>query len=294
MSETGRACPRGGHHLREILTNDARLRAGALIIWLVLTASLASAATADAGRLIAVSTLLVVALAGQALAGIWRLLSAGVVGCCVLLVAMTTAPADAVLGGLAALATMLTGLVSSWCRPDASAATLPADNLDRHAAPTPAGVRLPPGVADEALLDRLAIHEMTRARRYEHPLTFLLVGVEGWTTLSAERGRRGSFEVLSTLAMRIRRLLRDVDAIGVHGDGRLAVILPETPLDGALVVAGRIEQAAREDVGLKTRVGVSIFPDDAVTVESLIREAEAALDLARLEDVTVVERARLV
>src|SRR5690242_21074260 len=35
--------------------------------------------------------------------------------------------------------------------------------------------RLLPGVADEALLEQLTVHEMTRARRYERPLTCLLV-----------------------------------------------------------------------------------------------------------------------
>jgi GGDEF domain-containing protein len=120
-----------------------------------------------------------------------------------------------------------------------------------------------------------------------------LIGVDGWTTLTAERGRRGAFDLLGALAVRIRRLLRDVDAIGVHGDGRLAVLLPETPLDGALVVAARIRQAAQPDVGVRTRVGVAVFPEDAGTVEALVREAEARLALARIEGTAIVERVRL-
>jgi GGDEF domain-containing protein len=109
----------------------------------------------------------------------------------------------------------------------------------------------------------------------------------------AERGRRTSFDLLSALATRSRRVLRDVDAIGLHGDGRLAVLLPETPLDGAQVVAMRIQQAALEDVGLKTQIGAAVFPDDAVTVETLMLEAEAGLDLARLEGVSVAQRVRI-
>ena len=59
------------------------------------------------------------------------------------------------------------------------------------------------------------------------------------------------------------------------------------------MVAGRIEQTALQDVGLKVRIGAAVFPDDAVTVEALLREAEAGLDLARLEGVSTVERVRL-
>jgi diguanylate cyclase (GGDEF)-like protein len=188
-----------------------------------------------------------------------------------------------------ALAVVLTGLLTASISLTTSDASVEAPVGDRSSPPS-AGSRLPPGVADEALLERLAVHEMTRARRYDRPLTLLLIGVDGWGTLLAERGRRGAFDLLSTLATRVRRLLRDVDAIGLRGDGRLAVLLPETPLDGALVVAVRIQQAALEEVGLKARIGAAVFPDDAVTVEALLLEAEAGLDLARLEGVGVVQR----
>ena len=115
-------------------------------------------------------------------------------------------------------------------------------------------------------------------------------GLEQQIGAPHERGRRGAFDVLAT---RVRRLLRDVDAIGLHGEGRLAVLLPETPLDGALVAARRIEQSALEDVAIKTRIGAAVFPEDAGTVEALVHEAEAGLELARLEGVGIVERVAL-
>ena len=59
------------------------------------------------------------------------------------------------------------------------------------------------------------------------------------------------------------------------------------------MVAGRIEQAALQEVGMRTRIGAAVFPDDAGTVEALLREAEAGLDLARIEGVSTVERVRL-
>jgi GGDEF domain-containing protein len=134
---------------------------------------------------------------------------------------------------------------------------------------------------------------MTRARRYEHPLTLVLVHMDGPGGLTTVRTRRHPHEQLAALAVRIRRLLRDVDAIGLHGDGQLAVLLPETPLDGAMVVAGRIEEAAREDVGVRVRVGAAVFPDDAVTVDGLLLEAQAALELASLEGSSIAQRVQL-
>ena len=205
--------------------------------------------------------------------------------------ALWSVGADPLTLGIVATGTAAVFGVARWLGPGKTSA--PATGDSRRLTAAPAESRLPAGVADERLLDRLAVHEMTRARRYEHPLTLLLVDIDGWATRNTEQGKRGTDEQFTSLALRIRRLLRDVDAIGLHGDGQLAILLPETPLDGALVVAGRIEEAAREDVGLAVRVGASVFPDDAVSVEGLRHEAEAALELARLEGVAIAQRVSL-
>ena len=278
--------------MRGGISIDSRLRLCVFAVWLVLGTAEVASTTDGSGRTVAIGALLAGAVAGLLRRDWGESLAVGLAGA-----ALAAWLVDGSEGStpyvIAGAATVLTALLAAWACPRPEVAVVLAPTNDRQAQPTPAGTRLPPGVADETLFDRLAVHEMTRARRYERPLVLLLIGVDGWSTLAAERGRRGAFELLATLATRVRRLLRDVDAIGVHGDGRLAVLLPETPLDGALVVAGRIEQAALEDVGIKTRIGAAVFPDDAGTVEELLREAEAGLDLARLEGVSIVERVRI-
>lgn len=278
--------------MRGTISIDGRLRACAFSAWLILGTAVVASSTEGGGRMVALCAMLVAAFAGL-LRRDWReALAVGLAGAALTawLVSGDEREATPI---LAASGVVLTALLAAWSRQHPVEPAAVAPTSDRQAHPTPAGARLPPGVADELLFDRLAVHEMTRARRYERPLVLLLIGVDGWSTMVAERGRRAAFENLATLATRVRRLLRDVDAIGMHGDGRLAVLLPETPLDGALVVAGRIEQAALEDVGLKTRIGAAVFPDDAGTVEALLREAEAGLELARIEGVSTAERVRL-
>jgi GGDEF domain-containing protein len=264
----------------------------ALATWLIIVGAVVGGATEGLARIGITAAVVVAVLAGLLLRDWRETLAVGLVAAAVSAWSASAASGE-VMAVLLPCVVVLTGLLATRARPGPTAAPIELPAGDRPAEPSAPGGRLPPGVADEALLDRLAIHEMTRARRYERPLTLLLIGVEGWSTLVAERGRRPSFELLSALATRARRVLRDVDAIGLHGDGRLAVLLPETPLEGAQVVASRIQQAALEDVGLKTRIGAAVFPDDAVTVESLMLEAEAGLDLARLEGVSVVQRVRI-
>jgi diguanylate cyclase (GGDEF)-like protein len=274
------------------LRAECHLRLAGLALWLILATTLVTGVTTGSDWPVTVGALVIATVAAllvpSARLGIsiglgsglftvaWLLLDGNMVitalgiGSCVCL------------SGLAAIAASCTQIPAA------------AGAADQRAQPAATAHRLPPGVADGALFERLIVHELTRARRYERPLTCLLVGIEDWSAICVKGGRHSAHDRLGVLAMRIRRLLRDVDAIGEYGEGRLAMVLPETPLDGALVVATRIERVALDEVGLRVRLGASIFPDDAVTVEGLFREAEAALDLAHLEQVTIAERVHLI
>ena len=135
--------------------------------------------------------------------------------------------------------------------------------------------------------------EIARARRYEHTMSLLMVGVEDWPTLVAQRGPIAARRRLAEVAEAVRLIVRDVDSVSVYGLGLLAILLPETALAGAAVVAEKVERVAHEQGGLTFRVGAASYPDDALTCDELLREAEAALDLAGLARVNVVDRARL-
>jgi diguanylate cyclase (GGDEF)-like protein len=273
------------------LEPDCRLRMAGLSIWLISVSAAVASISTGLEMVVAGAALVGAVVAGLIFTDTWLSLGVTLLAALVLTTWLLFAGGDPVNILMVAACVLLTGAAAVVSRTRFRPAAIGLE--DRASTPSAADTRLPPGVADETVFDRLTLHEMTRARRYERPLTLLLVGIEGWQTITAQRGRRTASELLATLSVKVRRLLRDVDAIGVNGDGRLAVLLPETPLDGALVVAGRIEKLAIDNTGVKVRVGAAVFPDDAVTVESLMREADAALDLARLECVDVVERTRL-
>lgn len=129
--------------------------------------------------------------------------------------------------------------------------------------------------------------EVSRARRYEHPLSLLVVGMDEWPLLVVQRGRAAATRLLDNLASDLCRWLRDVDYVAPLGDGALALLLPETDRDGACPVAAKVAGAARELVHVTVRAGQAAYPCDALTSEHLLAEASAALDLARLQHVGV-------
>ena len=118
--------------------------------------------------------------------------------------------------------------------------------------------------------------ECARARRYTHPLSLLLLGVEA------------PVERLGTAAQRLESAVRTTDLVYHLAEGRFAVLLPESTRRDADQLSRRLRFAlgAKEagviDGQVPTAAVELRFEDDAVSV---LARAEAALAQARVESV---------
>lgn len=128
------------------------------------------------------------------------------------------------------------------------------------------------------------LSEMARSRRHDRPLsvTVLEPDTEGLhiaveqATEDVQRALRRRF-VYGRLARIIADQLRRSDLLFEHRQsGRFVVLSPETELDGAALLVTRIRQAARS-LNLDLATGSATFPDQAVTFEELVLEAERRL-----------------
>lgn len=119
--------------------------------------------------------------------------------------------------------------------------------------------------------------ECARARRYTHPLSLLLLGVEA----PAER--------LGTAAERLEGAARTTDLVYHLAEGRFAVLLPESSRRDADRLSRRLrfalgaKEAGLIDGPVPTAAVELRFEDDAVSV---LARAEAALTQARVESGT--------
>ncbi|GFP27546.1 diguanylate cyclase [Candidatus Hakubella thermalkaliphila] len=128
--------------------------------------------------------------------------------------------------------------------------------------------------------------ELQRARRYNHQLALLLIAIDGFQELVKNFGVDEGKRILLRASEIIAESIRGVDTASRHGEHHFSVILPETPLSGAMVVAERIRRGVEETkietgLGIKLKVTASIamamFPDDAITNRDLIVLAEGVL-----------------
>lgn len=137
---------------------------------------------------------------------------------------------------------------------------------------------------------QLLLDEVARAERYGRGLTLVLVRPQGLAAGSHRDGAAGTESQLRELADFFHVGVRNVDRVIRHSDGVVAMLLPETPLEGAHLVAERLSDEAQKRFGAALHVGVAEFPEDALTAEELLAEAEGALEFAEVAGLQVASR----
>lgn len=131
--------------------------------------------------------------------------------------------------------------------------------------------------------------EFERARRYRLPLALLMLDADHFKAINDRYGHPIGDQVLQALARRGQELLRDVDLFARIGGEEFAILLPQTDLDAARVVAERLRQRVAStpiatDQGpltLTISLGLTGFDATVIDFDTLLRRADAALYRAK-------------
>jgi len=104
--------------------------------------------------------------------------------------------------------------------------------------------------------------EIRRHRRYDSPFSLIMLDIDHFKRFNDEHGHLAGDRVLSAVARALRGQIRvDVDVAARYGGEEFTLILPQTKLDGALVLARRlregIETARIEYTGKKLSITAS-------------------------------------
>jgi diguanylate cyclase (GGDEF)-like protein len=128
--------------------------------------------------------------------------------------------------------------------------------------------------------DEILARELARRQRYGHPMCLALFDVDRFKALNDRHGHAAGDDVLRALAGVLRHSIRACDVSFRLGGDELALLLPDTSLEGAQVVVARCVaaiEAARLGDGL---IGVSVGIAEAAageTARALYDRADALL-----------------
>ncbi len=146
-------------------------------------------------------------------------------------------------------------------------------------------------------LNRLALEEdlsdeLARGRRYKRSFGIILTDIDFFKQVNDTYGHLIGDEVLKLFVRVIRKSLREVDTVYRYGGEEFLVLLPETDLEGSIVVAERLRQHVtsqvlknREDPSIQIRItasfGVTVFHETDQSHNNLIKRADQALYRAK-------------
>ncbi len=87
--------------------------------------------------------------------------------------------------------------------------------------------------------------EIERSKRYEHPLTFLMIDINGFKAINDEHGHQIGDRVLKKTAGILQENIRDADTVCRYGGDEFLIMMPETG-DGANLVAERFKERLKD------------------------------------------------
>jgi GGDEF domain-containing protein len=133
-------------------------------------------------------------------------------------------------------------------------------------------------------------HEIRRSRRYQRPATLLAIRASGHSVqISLDRFiKDAQHEIIDKyvngrIAKFLSTELGDLNIILQRGD-HFIILLPEANQEKAAEIMNQLRNAGQESLGLELQIGVATFPDEAVTFETLLQNAEEEMISAASAD----------
>ncbi|MBL8525678.1 MAG: EAL domain-containing protein, partial [Betaproteobacteria bacterium] len=138
------------------------------------------------------------------------------------------------------------------------------------------------------LMDRLQVI-LSGARRQNSMVGVLFIDLDNFKTINDSLGHYAGDALLKRVASRLQSCLRGADMVGrLGGDEFVVVVTDLAKPEDVAPVAEKIAEAIGEPFSLEEQVlsvsgsiGIAIFPKDGETPDTLIRNADAAMYLAK-------------
>lgn len=169
---------------------------------------------------------------------------------------------------------------------DRTAALEEAHKLEELAARDPLT-----GLYNRRLLEARFHEELNRCSRAQQALTILMVDLDYFKTYNDLCGHIAGDHALRKVAEILKNSGREMDIVTRYGGEEFCLLLPNTGREEALFVAERIRRAIENqrfpgETGMPQKkltasIGISAFPNDGKTFETLINAADVALYQAK-------------
>ena len=144
------------------------------------------------------------------------------------------------------------------------------------------------GLFNRRYMEEALSRELKRAERYRAPLSILMIDLDHFKLLNDQFGHACGDAVLKGLGGTILWHSREDDIACRYGGEEILVVLPNTPMEGALVKAQQIRSHIKKLAGLTkyrrqitASIGIASYPQDGLNVAALVKSADDAMYTAK-------------
>ena len=143
------------------------------------------------------------------------------------------------------------------------------------------------GLHNRRYLEARLTEELSRSKRYDYPLSFMMIDIDDFKLYNDRNGHQAGDRALEITAQCLRAALRKVDVASRYGGEEFSILLPQTNLQEAGVIADRIcrkiystpfTHGKSQPLGAVTvSIGLSTFSPALDSAEAMVRAADRAL-----------------
>ncbi len=136
--------------------------------------------------------------------------------------------------------------------------------------------------------------ELKRAQRFRTKVALIFLDLDNLRSVNDRHGHFMGSRALMEAAHRMLASVRSIDKVVRFGGDEFCVVLPETGVEGALRVANRIRDQIRTKPFLESEIeggvyltasmGITTYPEHALTKEELIQRADEAMYNVKMKD----------
>ena len=135
----------------------------------------------------------------------------------------------------------------------------------------------------------LAQQEYQRARRFGHPLSAIMIDIDHFKAINDTYGHAVGDQALVEVARRLRTGVRAIDITSRYGGEEFLLVLPETALAGAGLLADRLRRGMAANpiatvggsLSITISLGVATIQPDLPDMATLVANADTALYAAK-------------
>jgi len=139
--------------------------------------------------------------------------------------------------------------------------------------------------------------ELKRTERSHHPFALIMLDIDHFKKINDQYGHLIGDKVLKLLTKNILDVIRSVDTIARFGGEEFVILLPDTSLDSAMLVAEKVREKIattkvpiyRASFYFTISLGVAVWHKDDKEVQAVIKRADDALYLAKQQGRNLVK-----